>query len=159
MTAALKSDCRHRTQPGKWRYVLEADLVCHLGISGLRQTHQFLHRGQTIGRLEGALLTIFDGYAIDGCSPAFSVFGRRIGTPSPPATRPAAFVHDFLYQFMDLPCSPWNREQADGIFYDLLRARGFPFSLTYGMAVTVFGGVFRRISRKPDTSIACLTHH
>ena len=158
MTAELKSRFHSRTQPGKWRYVLENDLVCHLGHLGLRHTHQFLHAGTSKGKLEGALLTIFAGYAIDGCSPAIAIRGKRIGTPTPPATKPAAFVHDFLYQFMDLPCCPWNREQADAIFYDLLRSREFPFALTYGIAVTLFGGITRKLTPRDSRAIACLTH-
>jgi len=157
MTASLKSRFRYHTRPGKWKFVLAGELVCHLGIP-LRGSHVFIDKGITIARLDGALLTIFEGYAIDGCSPAIDIRGRRVGTPSPESTLPAAFVHDCLYQFASLACAGWSRSQADSIFRDLLRARGFPLADVYFLGVTIFGGIHRAL-RRPSTSIACITHH
>lgn len=154
---ALKSEFRHREQPGKWKYVLDADLVVWLGIP-LKGCHIYVSAGRTIGRLDGSLLTLFPGYAIDGCSPAISVRGRRIGTPSPPSTLPAAFVHDFLYQFYHVECASWSHEEADTVFFHLLRQRRFPLCALYYGAVAVFGGLHRRITRKPADDCICLRH-
>lgn len=155
--AALKSRFDYHTRPGKWKFALNRDLVCHLGIP-LRGSHLFIDKGLPIARLDGALMTIFAGYAIDGCSPSIDIRGRRVGTPSPESTLPAAFVHDCLYQFSGLACAGWSRAQADSIFRDLLRARGFPLAELYFAGVTLFGGIHRALKR-PSTSIACITHH
>lgn len=106
MTASLKSRFRYHTRPGKWKFVLAGELVCHLGIP-LRGSHLFIDKGFTIARLDGA---------------------------------------------------GWSRAQADSIFRDLLRARGFPLAEVYFFGVTLFGGIHRAL-RRPSTTIACITHH
>lgn len=150
MSAAAKSPFAYRTQSGKWRFVLTEDFTVHLSLF-LRGSHLFVDRGLSIARLDGSLLTIFAGYAWDGCS------GPLV--PSPESTRAASCVHDCLYQFGQLPCAPWSREMADEVFFQLLRANRFPLAGIYFGAVAVFGGLYRWFNRRPSASILCITHH
>lgn len=140
----------------EWRFRLTADFVINLGC-GWIVTHEFYDRGKQIGRLIGDELTIFEGYAWDGCSPAWRVFGVWIGTPTPlPALIPS-LVHDMLYQFMSVSCVPWDKRQADEIFWNLMVEKNFPLKGTYHGAVAIFGAVYRRIQpARPQTR--CLLH-
>lgn len=157
MTATLESPLSYRTRSGKWKFVLSHDLRVRLGIGALGN-HFFCDEGDPIARLSGDLLTIYRGYAIDGCSPAVSLFGVRIGTPSPRSSLAGAFTHDCLYQFGELSCAPWRYDQADRIFLDLLRLDGFPLAGLYYQAVRRFGASFRRLT-PPRMGITCLANH
>lgn len=156
MTPILKSPLAYTTRPGRWKYLLTASLVIDLMLP-LRGNHVFIDSGVTIARLDGPILTIFEDYAWDGCSPSCDIFGRRIGTPTPASSLLASLVHDVLYQFSALACAPYTRSQADTIFYDLMRAQGFRLAAPYHAAVAIFGGIFRRLSTASKTT-RCLTH-
>lgn len=92
------------------------------------------------------VITIEQGYAWDGCSPKWSLFGRIIGTPdgspSPltgfPRTYFASLVHDALCQFADDPAMPFTRAQIDQIFYDILQEDGWPAARLYYTAVRAY---------------------
>jgi hypothetical protein len=155
----LLSSCRYERKPrGKWPFVTTGDLRYNLGL-GLKGSHTFCDGEKSIGRLEDDILTIYTGYASDGASPGFIIpfFGWRFGPPSPKSSAPGFFLHDFLYQFGGLPCCPWTYEQADDAFEALLIAHGFSLPRSYHSAVTIFGGIARRLS-KVSTTLYCYTH-
>ena len=159
MTAKLASQISYQRLPsGKWPFVLLSDLMVNLN-QGFVGTHVFYDGSKPIGSLVGDLLTIYAGYASDGASPGFVVpgLGLRIGTPSPASAAPGFFTHDFLYQFAELPCAPWTYEQADDALYSLLRSGGFLAPSSYHAAVTVFGGLFRRLGNV-STTVSCKIH-
>ena len=159
MTAKLASHISYQRLPsGQWPFVLLDDLLVDLR-QGFVGTHVFCDCDKPIGSLVGDLLTIYAGYASDGASPGFVVpwLDWRIGTPSPFSSAPGFFTHDFLYQFAELPCAPWTYEQADDALYSLLRAGGFLAPSSYHAAVTIFGGLFRRL-RKVSTTVSCNVH-
>lgn len=97
-------------------------------------------------------VTVYAGYAWDGCSPKFRVFGWLLGTPDGdvnpntgyPSSYHASLLHDVLYQFLDDPRMPYTREQADEVFHRALVAHGFSVPWLYWKAVRLFGGVFRK---------------
>jgi hypothetical protein len=91
-------------------------------------------------------ITIEGGYAWDGCSPKWSVFGHIIGTPDGapnpltgfPRTYFASLVHDALCQFADDPAMPFTRAQIDRIFYDILLEDGWSAAWLYYAGVRVY---------------------
>lgn len=147
-----------RKPSGRYPFVLTRNFSVDLGL-GLRPERADFYTGtRCLGVLRGDVLTIFAGYASDGASPGFVVpwLGWRIGTPSPASAAPGFFTHDFLYQFADVPGVPWDRDDADDIFYDLLREGNFAAPALYHDVVSLFGGAFRRLS-KIDPSLSCTT--
>lgn len=147
MTPRPLSPLVWNTQPGPWCYVLECNLSVALPGYGFKGCHVFIDSGKTIAKLDGCVLTIFQGYAWNGCT----------GAPSPPATMLGSVVHDVLYQFGCLSCAQWTRQHADRIFRQLLRASHFPMAAVYYAAVRLLGWRFYR--KPPSRSIACLIHH
>jgi hypothetical protein len=89
-----------------------------------------------------------NGYAWDGCSPKWSVFGLAIvGTPDGhidietgyPLTYYASLVHDAFYQYLeDVPVS---KADIDSQFYKMLQAKKFPLADLYYWCVQRFGGL------------------
>lgn len=150
---------RYKEVPGKWPFVLVADLTVELA-GGFIGRHVFLDNGVPYGEITGDRLTIYAGYGSDGASPYFGkICGLRIGTPSHARTAPGFFVHDFLYQFAELPCCPWDYQQADDALYWLMRNEGSRLGSPYHAAVSIFGGMHRRITGRTSTTVACITHH
>jgi hypothetical protein len=153
------TDCNYTTVPGKWPFVLTSDLVTDLCL-GLCGEHTLVHRGRMMGTLVDDRLTIFAGYASDGASPHFFTIGKlRFGTPSHRKTAPGFFVHDFLYQFGRLPCCPWTFSQADDVLYHLMRQEGSILAAPYHAAVSIFGGLHRKITGSSSAAISCNTKH
>lgn len=90
-------------------------------------------------------MTIKAGYAWNGCSPKFSLFGlKMIGTPDgiidyqtgKQMCYYATLVHDALYQF-----KIGNRKNADLMFYNILKNANFKMAKLYYIVVRVFGGL------------------
>lgn len=93
-------------------------------------------------------MTIFPGYAWDGCTPNFSILGLFfIGTPDghtyyatgKPITYYASLVHDALYQFRPVGTT---RKDADDLFYEILKKSQFQLAYVYYKAVRIFGRFF-----------------
>ena len=153
------SQCSYEVVKGHWPFVLTENLVTDLAY-GFRGKHVFRDRGKTLGELIGDTLTIFEGYASDGASPHICTIGKlRIGTPSHHKTAPGFFVHDFLYQFGRLECCPWTYEQADDVLFHLMRQHGSILAAPYLAAVSIFGGIHRRLTQRPSETIECLGGH
>lgn len=100
-------------------------------------------------------ITVYKGYAWDGCSPAIKAFGKVWGTPDgainprtgKPYTYHASLLHDALYQFLDDHKMPYTREQIDRIFYRRMIRDSFPHAALYYNAVKYLGGAYRQINR------------
>lgn len=122
----------YTTQPGRWHFVLTQKLVVNLGL-GLKGFHEFVANERGWGHVFDDSLVIYAGYASDGCSPTYIIPGTsiRLGTPSPASSAAGFFVHDFMRQFLNLPCRPWTRAQTDSVFYDLMSNDHFPLAAVY----------------------------
>lgn len=147
---------------GDWMYRLKADFCWESGISpdlGAWQVPE-LHFSDAHGKYWLSIhvsgrITVRAGYAWDGCSPKFRVFGKLWGTPDGeidpmtgyPRTYHASCLHDALYQFADHPRMPYTLEKMDAIFYQRLLVDGFSRARLYYAAVRWFGGVYRRIAK------------
>lgn len=136
----------------KWRFCLTEDFTICLG-TGWLGYHEFYHGGALWGVLRGDVLTIKKDFAWNGCSPAWRIFGRWVGTPTPRSAMVPSLIHDFLYQFLDLECAPWDKRQADHIFYNLMVEYEFCLRGTYHGTVAALGAAFRRLTPgDPKTS-------
>lgn len=141
------------TQDGEYKLYLREDLYFYLGL-GLKGIHIFTYREKEIGNIFDDVLCIRSGYAWNICSPAFSIIGIRIGTPSPELVYLASLIHDFLYQFGGLPCNPWTKKQADDVFYNMMIKQGYKLAGLYHYAVVKFGKL--RINTDPE--LKCRNH-
>lgn len=101
--------------------------------------------------VQHGVLTIKSGYAWDGCTPKWSVFGLFIlGTPDGhvnyrtglPFCYYPSLVHDCLYQY-----GIGSRLEADRLLLKMLRDAGFPLARVYYCAVRVFGALTKLIRR------------
>lgn len=143
---------------GKYRFVLRQDLVVNIK-KGLQGFH-ILRDGKTAwAMLDCDTLTIFAGYAFDGCSPAWRIFGRWYGTPTPPCAVAAAAVHDCLRGYMRLACIGITRQDTDAIFYNMLKEAGFRASEVYHGAVAgPLGGIYLRLTGNRPSEANCKCH-
>lgn len=101
-------------------------------------------------------ITVYKGYAWDGCSPKISIFDWiYIGTPDgtmnkstgKPKTYFASLIHDALYQFLDHPSMPLRRKEIDQIFLVLMTQSRFSLRWPYYAAVRLLGGVFHYLMK------------
>jgi len=156
MTRIL-SELRY-TQGGKYRFVLTGDLVVHLN-KGLRGDHIFRDGDTDWASLRGDTLTILAGYAFDGCSPAWQIFGRWFGTPTPHSAVAACAVHDCLRGYMGLLCVEYTRKDTDDIFFDMLKEAGFPVGSVYHSAVAGFwGNLYIQLTAARPQKESCKCH-
>jgi len=111
---------KHEYQEGpKYRFVLANDLTVWTGLD--LGEHAFRDAaGNVWGHTCDELLVVRKGYATDGCSPKFRIFGMWVGTCDFAWTRMPSTVHDLLYQFAHLDCAPLSRKEADQLFYALM---------------------------------------
>jgi hypothetical protein len=91
----------------KWRYVTTATVDLRLyGLGTMHPPCELYANGKKIARILDGWLSIFEGYAWNGCSPkryiGWHPFGKWIGTPDFPETRLASLGHDVLFQFSAL---------------------------------------------------------
>lgn len=147
----MNSDFHWTTGP-EWRFCLTADFTICLG-TGWPGYHEFYDNEKLWGVLRGDVLTIKSGYAWNGASPAWYLCGRWIGTPTPPSAMVPTLIHDLLFQFMDVRCAPWDRRQADNIFFNLMAQYRFRLKGTYHGAVAILGSLYRRISAKNPNAV------
>lgn len=87
--------------------------------------------------LRDGRLFINAGYASDGATLA----------PDFKNAMPAVFLHDFMYQMLDLPEVTWTKEDADRMLYEVGKEFNFNFSWIYWKAVGFFGGFFAHASK------------
>ncbi len=156
MTRIL-SELRY-TSGGRYRFCLTADLAVDLGL-GLNGNH-VLRDGETDWAiLRGDILTIFEGYAFDGCSPAWQIFGRWFGTPTPRKAVAAAAVHDCLRGYLGLDCLHYTRKDTDDVFWNMLKAEGFPMGGVYHGAVAgPIGSLYIRLTAARPNKANCKCH-
>lgn len=143
---------------GKYRFVLTQDLVVDLN-KGLKGYH-ILRDGKTSWAiLDRDQLTIFAGYAFDGCSPAWRFFGRWYGTPTPPAAVAAACVHDCLRGYLGLGCISYDRKATDDVFFDMLKTAGFkPAEIYHGAVAGPLGSLYLKLTGNRPSRANCKCH-
>lgn len=129
----------------RWLFTLEQDFSYQTKLI-LPQSYEFYSdRGKVLLRItKTGLITVYQGYSWDGCTPKFKFGSYSIGTydgyitNGKPATYYASLVHDALYQFLDK--LPINRKNADDIFLDLMRT--YRYKYVYYIVVRLFGWIF-----------------
>lgn len=124
------------TQPYKWELNEGNFTFIHPYFVGVEVENEFIE-------IKDGILTIFDGYAWNGCSPKFSIFGLKIvgtldgevyyKTGKQKAYYPS-LVHDAMCQFM-----PIRRKEADIIFKEMLEYYEFTLAPLYYAGVRTFG--------------------
>jgi hypothetical protein len=148
MTTKLLSEFEYQ-KCDKYRFVLARDVTVYFskfnfGYHDLRDGN-----GKVWCEMRGRHVTIKAGYAWDGASPKFRLFGIWLGTPDFASTRLGTLFHDLFYQFLHLPCireSELTRIKADALFGDIMRDQGFNAHWLYSGAVMVAGGAHRAIT-------------
>lgn len=125
-----------------WRYKLNAPFTySHALLQGVVFSCEW-------ATIKDGCISIEQGYAWDGCSPAWNIpkTNRWLGTPDgfrrkdgKPESYEASLVHDVLCQFSKL--IPMTKEQVCDLFYEMLRQGGFskPTAKLYRKAVYIFG--------------------
>ncbi|USH01060.1 hypothetical protein K6Q96_08910 [Grimontia kaedaensis] len=95
-------------------------------------------------KIEHGQITVKTGYAWDGCSPKWHLFGLgTIGTPdgtlrfSKPWTWEASLVHDILCQFR--AALPFTQKEVTQVFRDQLVEAKWPLTGLYVWAVDNLG--------------------
>ena len=89
-------------------------------------------------RWQDRIVTVPTGFQSDGCSvPEF--LWNTVSPQIDPRTLRGAIVHDYLYR--NCPAD-WVRKDADKLFYDTIKADGFPGFKAYLAYIGVrwFGG-------------------
>lgn len=101
---------------------------------------------------ENGTITVKKDYAWDGCSPKICVLDLFwLGTPdgvineNKPVTYYASLVHDALGQFSQRDNMPFNRQERDLIFLEMLEEKKFFFSWLYYIAVAIFGVLYSHL--------------
>jgi len=87
-------------------------------------------------KLSNGWITIKKGYSWNGCSPKIKLLGKIFGTPDGRNNQckiPSCY-HDALYQF-----KIGTKEDADFIFYELLKKNNWKLAKIYYFAVVLFG--------------------
>lgn len=146
------------TEGGRYRFVLTANLRVNLKL-GLRGFHVLQDRGTTRATLDDDTLEIRKGYAFDGCSPAYRVFGKWVGVPTPDSAVAASAVHDCLRGFLHLPCLRYSLEDTDAVFKAVLEEEGFDHSELYHAAVAgPLGRAYHRLTSAKQSDAKCRHH-
>lgn len=142
---------------GEYRFVLTSDLVVYLN-KGIEGYHELVSDEIVRAVIKKDKLTILSGYAFDGASPAWRIFGTWYGTPTPRPVVPAAAVHDCLRQFMGLKCLGYSRKDTDDIFYSIMEEQGFLAGGIYHEAVAgIVGTLFMKLTWR-KSNCYCRNH-
>lgn len=97
------------------------------------------------GSIRNGVLTIYKGYAWDGCTPKFKITKTKVvgvwdgvkEADGKPTCYYASLVHDYFCQFKnDVPIT---RATTISIFKKMLKDRGFILQPLYVAAITLFG--------------------
>ncbi len=85
------------------------------------------------GILDSKCLRIKKGYAWDGCTPKFKLFGKVFGVWDGKGNclKYASCVHDILCQFPN----PFTRKEIDTIFLNMMKDVDFSFAKLYYYSV------------------------
>lgn len=123
-----------------WRYKLTDNFTTHSAhLKGVWFSSKW-------GEIEDGHITIYRGYAWDGCSPAINIGGLWLGVPDGKLNsdgRPKAFyaslVHDFLCQFSNKIAI--DKQETVELFREMLIQGGFSIfrANLYAKAVDIFG--------------------
>lgn len=97
------------------------------------------------GNIRNGVLTIYKGYAWDGCTPkisisktmAIGVWDGPLGEDGKPMCYYPTLVHDFFCQFKNT--IPITKDTTIQIFKTMMKDSGFIFYPLYVFAVKIFG--------------------
>lgn len=148
----------HPIKEGKrlWRYVTTATV--DLPLYGAGKNHPtciLFANGKKIAQIANGWLSIYEGYAWNGCSPkkyiGWPPVGKWIGTPDFPETRLASLGHDVLFQFSAL--LKYEMRTVNDQFFHWLDDNGLDEDLRdiYHGAVQKWGGQYWG---KPDNTLS-----
>jgi hypothetical protein len=139
----------------KYKFALAKDVT--IRVVGYYFGHAtFLDQNQKVRMtVNGDVITIFNNYTWDGCSPKYSVGGYWVGTPDYPETVIASLVHDSLCQFLSCKCLKVDKKTIDYIFYGIMRQNRFKLALTYYRAVLIFGGLYHKLGDLKRNKVSC----
>ena len=121
-----------------WKFKLAQDYrYRHSAFTGIEFANDWT-------RITDGQITVFKGYAWDGCSPKFTLTGLfTFGTPDGvlrhglPWTYHASLVHDVLCQFR--PDHGLTQRQVTDLFADMLTQTRWPLTWLYVRAVWHLG--------------------
>jgi hypothetical protein len=125
-----------------YKYILDEDLV-EEGVVDIGSRE--LYYGDNDDRVwlvlgPGRKVTVKDNYSWDGCSPKFAKVGPFwLGTVDTKRNWKGSCVHDALYQYGLVEGFPYNKEDADVTFYNILLKYKFTLKNLYYWAVDKFG--------------------
>lgn len=126
----------------KYRYTLDKDFTYELPEEFQYETLGTIRyadkKNKTWLILDGKTIKVLKGYTNDGNTFKFKVFGKVFGTPDGkvmpdgyPQTYYASLCHDALTQFMDDERMIYTREEADKLFYHMLKECKWKWSRLY----------------------------
>lgn len=137
-----------------WKYKVERDIVIEREydfLANYDKVETFIFRWATIVVSKNKIRIIaHKGYAWDGCTPKFRLSNIMIGTwdgpilfyEKVPQTYYASLAHDILCQYLGKHSV--TREQADKLFYELMKEKKFFLAPLYFIAVRFFALLFAR---------------
>jgi hypothetical protein len=136
------SKLAYRELPAKFGSKYRFELLEDFSVRVDRQlgNHSFRDdRGTEWLNLNGNTITVRKFYNWNGSSPKIAVAGKWFGTPDTPTNLGGSVVHDALYQYLSADCFPLSQEDANAIFYNLMKLEGFALSGVYFGAVATLG--------------------
>jgi len=108
--------------------------------------------------IENGLMTVFEGYSWDGCSPKWRMFGRWVGAWDGRQRRGlrGSVFHDPIYQFMEDIARQNNvsadriRLIADEVALQVWRKDKFQMRRAYYPIVRMVGGAYHNLMKGRD---------
>ncbi len=141
-----------------WKYRLDSDTKYrHKHFAGIEFSSEW-------GCIRDGRLTIYRGYAWDGCSYKYCVLGLfYIGTPDGPWQfgKPwlydASLVHDVLCQYADTV--PLTKQQVLDIFWDMMVESRWRWAAIYAYVVDHYGPKKFGADQKTGSTPKSLTYY
>jgi len=119
-----------------YKFILSGDLIYDIKKYYAGVDVFFYKKNKIVGHIKNGILTIFKGFAWDGCTPKIRIFGEIIGVPDFKETYIASAVHDFLIKYSDQ--HQLSREDIDNIFEYILTQEKFALTFIYANSVHLY---------------------
>lgn len=138
----------HPTKEGKriYRFILTENVTANLlgDLSKHPDCDLIDGKGVTRAVIRDGKMTIFSGYAWNGCSPkhyiGYPPFGIWVGTPDFEGCLIPSLVHDVLYQFAEVGRYTFSQSNLQFLF--MMEDMEFSLAKVYYDAVDSMGGQF-----------------